>query len=51
MRYLLLVLLPLFLGGCFITTNSAPPPPPATNTVVLPSGTNAVCSNGSAPPC
>ncbi|MGH7043757.1 MAG: hypothetical protein ACREFY_16745 [Acetobacteraceae bacterium] len=43
----LAILLPLALGGCFVTN----PPPPAHTTVVVPQGSTAVCANGSAPPC
>jgi hypothetical protein len=44
----LVILLPLALGGCFVTT---PAPPPAHTTVVVPQGSTVTCSDGSAPPC
>jgi hypothetical protein len=46
----IIVLLPLALGGC-LSFSSSNPPPPASNTVVVPQGSNAVCANGTQPPC
>lgn len=45
-----LFLLPLSLGvaGCISSSN---PSPPASTTVVVPQGSTAVCSDGTAPPC
>jgi hypothetical protein len=45
-----LLLLPLSLGiaGCI---SSSSPSPPASTTVVVPSGSTAVCADGTAPPC
>jgi hypothetical protein len=45
-----LLLLPLSFGiaGCI---SSSSPSPPASTTVVVPSGTSAVCADGTAPPC
>ncbi|HVB68611.1 MAG TPA: hypothetical protein VNE67_12230 [Acetobacteraceae bacterium] len=45
----LVILLPLALGGCFVT--NPPPPPPAHTTIVVPQGSTVTCSDGSAPPC
>jgi hypothetical protein len=44
------LLLPLALGvaGCISSSN---PSPPASTTVVVPNGSTAVCSDGTAPPC
>jgi hypothetical protein len=50
MRLLLPFLLPLLLGGC-LSFSSSNPPPPSHTTVVVPSGSTAVCANGTAPPC
>jgi hypothetical protein len=47
---LVLVLLPLSLGGC-LSFSSSDPPPPRNTTVVVPQGSTVVCSNGQAPPC
>ena len=44
----LVLAVPLALGGCISVTREAPPP---TTTVVVPQGSTAVCSNGTAPPC
>jgi hypothetical protein len=43
------VLAPLLLAGC-VTFSSSNPPPPRPTTVVVPPA-QAVCPNGSAPPC
>ena len=45
-----LFLLPLSLGvaGCISSSN---PSPPASTTVVVPSGSTAICSDGTSPPC
>lgn len=45
-----LVLLPLSLGlgGCISSSN---PNPPANTTIIVPSGSTAVCADGTAPPC
>lgn len=45
-----LLLLPLSLGvaGCI---SSSSPSPPASTTVVVPSGSTAICSDGTQPPC
>jgi len=49
MRRLLLVLvLPLGLGGCFSYHETEPP---RNTTVVVPPGSVAVCPNGLSPPC
>ena len=45
-----LILLPLALGGC-LSLNSSNPARPANNTVIVPQGSTALCSNGAAPPC
>ncbi len=50
MRLLLVLLLPLTLGGCFSFSSSNPPPPQHT-TVVVPPGSVVTCPNGTAPPC
>jgi hypothetical protein len=44
------LLLPLSLGlaGCISSSN---PSPPANTTIVVPNGSNAVCTDGTAPPC
>ena len=47
---LVLVLLPLSLGGC-LSFSSSDPPPPRNTTVVVPPGSTVTCSNGQAPPC
>ncbi|HSU04366.1 MAG TPA: hypothetical protein VLI93_02230 [Acetobacteraceae bacterium] len=47
---LLILLIPLALAGC-LSFSSSNPPPPAPNTVVVPPGTNVVCTNGLPPPC
>jgi hypothetical protein len=47
---LLILLLPLALGGC-LSFSSSDPPPPSHTTVVVPPGSTAVCANGTAPPC
>ncbi len=51
MRLLLVLLLPLALSGCLSFSSSSPPPPASTTTVVVPPGANAVCANGTQPPC
>lgn len=43
-----LILSALTLAGCI---SSSSPPPPAKTTVVVPSGSTAVCSDGTKPPC
>jgi hypothetical protein len=48
---LLVLLVPLVLGGCFSFSSSNPPPPAAHSTIVLPPNTTVVCSNGQPPPC
>jgi hypothetical protein len=48
---LILILLPLTLGGCLSFSSSNPPPPASNTTVVVPPGSSVVCSNGSAPSC
>jgi hypothetical protein len=50
MSRLVLLLLPLSVGGCLSISSSNPPPPNKT-TVVVPSGSTAACPNGTAPPC
>jgi len=47
---MLLLLLPLSLGGC-LSFSSSNPPPPSHTTVVLTPGTTVVCPDGSQPPC
>ncbi len=41
---------PLSLGvaGCISSSN---PSPPANTTIIVPSGSTAVCADGTAPPC
>jgi hypothetical protein len=46
-KLLLVVLIPLSLGGC-LSFNSSPPP---RTTVVVPPGSTVTCSNGTAGPC
>jgi hypothetical protein len=48
---LILLLLPLTLGGCLSFSSSDPAPPRNNTTVVVPPGSTVVCSNGMAPPC
>jgi hypothetical protein len=43
--------MPLLLAGCISITREAPPATASSSTVVIPPGTNAVCSNGTQPPC
>jgi hypothetical protein len=45
-----LLLLPLASGlaGCISSSN---PPPPANNTIIVPSGSTAICADGTQPPC
>jgi hypothetical protein len=48
---LILLLLPLTLGGCLSFSSSDPAPPRSNTTVIVPPGSTVVCSNGMAPPC
>jgi len=48
---LILLVLPLGLGGCLSFSSSDPSPPRNNTTIVVPPGTSVVCSNGQAPPC
>jgi hypothetical protein len=48
-KLLLVVLVPLSLGGCLSFHESAPPP--KNTTIVVPPGSTVTCSNGLAPPC
>lgn len=48
---LILLLMPLTLGGCLSFSSSDPPPPRSNTTVVVPQGSAVVCSDGSQPPC
>jgi hypothetical protein len=48
-RVLIIIPTLIALAGCI---SSSSPAPPATNTtIVVPPGSIAVCSNGTAPPC
>jgi hypothetical protein len=48
---LMLLVLPLGLGGCLSFSSSNPPPPKNNTTIVVPPGTSVVCSNGQPLPC
>lgn len=51
MKKLLMVLLvPLSLGGC-LSFNDSSPPPPRNTTIVVPPGSTVSCSNGLPGPC
>ncbi|MDR3529447.1 MAG: hypothetical protein P4L90_02655 [Rhodopila sp.] len=47
-KLLLVVLIPLGLGGCLSFHEN---PPPAKTTVVVPPGSTVTCSNGQPGPC
>ena len=47
---LILMWLPLALGGC-LSFSSNPRPPANNTTIVVPPGSIVVCSNGARPPC
>ncbi len=47
-KLLLVILVPLSLGGCLSYTES---PTPKTTTVVVPPGSAVVCANGQPGPC
>jgi hypothetical protein len=48
-KLMLVVLIPLGLGGCLSFHDSSPPP--RNTTIVVPPGSTVTCSNGQAPPC
>jgi hypothetical protein len=48
--HLIVVLLPLALGGCF-SVSSDPRPPANNTTIVVPPGSTVVCSNGAGARC
>ncbi|HUC17293.1 MAG TPA: hypothetical protein VMA37_06365 [Acetobacteraceae bacterium] len=47
----LALLIPFLLGGCISLSSSNPSPPKANTTIVVPPGSQAVCADGTAPPC
>jgi hypothetical protein len=47
---MVVLIVPLALGGC-VSLSSSNPPPPSNTTVVVPQGTTVVCPNGTSPPC
>ncbi|MDE2005261.1 MAG: hypothetical protein KGI51_01740 [Rhodospirillales bacterium] len=47
----MVLLLPLALGGCFSFSSTDPTPPQRNTTVVVPPGSQAICADGTAPPC
>jgi hypothetical protein len=48
-KLILVVLIPLSLGGCLSFHDN--PPPPKNTTIVVPPGSTVSCSNGQMPPC
>jgi uncharacterized protein YceK len=49
-KLLLVVLIPLGLGGCLSVSDTSSPPP-AHTTIVAPPGSTVSCSNGMPGPC